>query len=297
MISLLRLRRLTALFALALLVAAPSSATAQEASPAKYKVVTERNVMVPMTDGTLLAIDIYRPDAPGKFPALVERTPYDKTKSSEIQVSAHTFFAERGYIFLVQDTRGRFKSEGTFIHHQPHVKGVPGESTDTYDTIDWLLKNVPNNNGRVGQWGISLAGWHAAMGMIDAHPALKAFEAQIGESLSAAAVKDEPDPPPVRGKVCDRTTVEQDIAGVRVFESGERAQHRRLPAARRPEQRDEFARRDGEREVAHGRHTPAAVHRVGLREREDLERLRRKGIHAVLLIRSRQSPPVNRGTP
>ena len=67
-----------------------------------------------MTDGTRLAIDIYRPDAPGKFPALVERTPYDKTKSSEIQVGAHTFFAERGYVFLVQDTRGRFASEGTF---------------------------------------------------------------------------------------------------------------------------------------------------------------------------------------
>ena len=70
--------------------------------------------MVPMSDGTRLAIDIYRPDAPGKFPALVERTPYDKTKSSEIQVGAHTFFAERGYVFLVQDTRGRFASEGAF---------------------------------------------------------------------------------------------------------------------------------------------------------------------------------------
>ena len=75
---------------------------------------------------------------------------------------------------------GKFKSEGEFIHHSPIVKGStrPNESTDTYDTIDWLVKNVPNNNGRVGQWGISWAGWEVSMGMIGAHPALKASSPQ-----------------------------------------------------------------------------------------------------------------------
>jgi len=171
MISLLRLRRLTALFALALLVAAPSSATAQEASPAKYKVVTQRNVMVPMTDGTLLAIDIYRPDAPGKFPALVERTPYDKTKSSEIQVSAHTFFAERGYIFLVQDTRGRFASEGKFY---PFLDDGWLQNRDGYDTVQWIAQQ-PWSEGTVGVLGGSYTGQHAYMIAPTQPPALQAM--------------------------------------------------------------------------------------------------------------------------
>ena len=89
-------------------------------------------------------------------------------------------FAREGYIFVYQDTRGKFKSEGEFVHHVPFVKGSPkpNESTDTWDTIDWLVKNVPNNNGRVGQWGISWAGWEVSQGMIDAHPALKASSPQ-----------------------------------------------------------------------------------------------------------------------
>ena len=69
--------------------------------------------------------------------------------------------------------------KGQFIHHLPFDRsGTPNESTDTYDTIEWLLKNVPNNNGRVGQWGISWDGWETSMGMIDAHPALKASSPQ-----------------------------------------------------------------------------------------------------------------------
>jgi putative CocE/NonD family hydrolase len=89
-------------------------------------------------------------------------------------------FTDEGYIFVYQDTRGRFRSEGEFVHHAPYVKGSgkANESTDTYDTIEWLLKNVPNHNGRVGQYGISLAGWHASMGLIDAHPALRASSPQ-----------------------------------------------------------------------------------------------------------------------
>jgi predicted acyl esterase len=89
-------------------------------------------------------------------------------------------FAKEGYIFVYQDTRGKFKSEGEFVHHVPFTRdpAKPNESTDTWDTIDWLVKNVPGNNGRVGQYGISWAGWEVSMGMIDAHPALKASSPQ-----------------------------------------------------------------------------------------------------------------------
>jgi putative CocE/NonD family hydrolase len=143
----------------------------------------KREVQIPMRDGVKLFTIIYTPkDASQRYPFLMTRTgygipPYGPDAYRQV-LGPNAAFTDEGYIFVYQDTRGRFKSEGTFVHHQPHVKGVPGESTDTYDTIDWLLKNVPNNNGRVGQYGISLAGWHAAMGMIDAHPALKASSPQ-----------------------------------------------------------------------------------------------------------------------
>ena len=115
--------------------------------------------MVPMADGTRLAIDIYRPDAPGKFPALVERTPYDKTKSSEIQVGAHTYFAERGYVFLVQDTRGRFASEGTFY---PFLDDGWLRNRDGYDTVQWIAQQ-PWSDGKVGVLGGSYTGQTAYM--------------------------------------------------------------------------------------------------------------------------------------
>ena len=88
-----------------------------------------------------------------------------------------------GYIFVYQDVRGRYMSEGDFVNMRPHRAAKHGptdidESTDTYDTIDWLVKNVPNNNGKVGMWGISYPGFYTAAGMIDAHPALKAASPQ-----------------------------------------------------------------------------------------------------------------------
>jgi putative CocE/NonD family hydrolase len=143
----------------------------------------KREVHIPMRDGVRLFTIIYTPkDQRETYPFLMTRTgygipPYGPDTYRAV-LGPNSAYANEGYIFVYQDTRGRFRSEGTFIHHQPHVKGVPGESTDTYDTIEWLLKNVPNHNGRVGQWGISLAGWHASMGMIDAHPALKASSPQ-----------------------------------------------------------------------------------------------------------------------
>jgi putative CocE/NonD family hydrolase len=96
-------------------------------------------------------------------------------------------YAREGFIFVYQDVRGKFKSEGNFVVMKPHkeVKRGPqdtDESSDTYDTIEWVLKNIPNHNGRVGQWGISYPGWQTVMGMIDAHPALKASSPQASPS-------------------------------------------------------------------------------------------------------------------
>ena len=92
-------------------------------------------------------------------------------------------FGNEGYIVVYQDVRGRWMSEGEFVNMRPHKDEKQGpqdidESTDTFDTIDWLIKNIPNNNGKVGMWGISYPGFYTAAGMIDAHPALKAASPQ-----------------------------------------------------------------------------------------------------------------------
>jgi putative CocE/NonD family hydrolase len=160
--------------ALALGLAAPSApAQRQDPNPGetRYKIAAEHDVMVSMTDGTLLATDIYRPDAPGKFPALIERTPYDKTKSSEIQVNAHSFFAERGYVFLVQDTRGRYASEGEFY---PFLDDAWLENRDGYDTVQWIARQ-PWSDGTVGVLGGSYTGQTAYMIAPTQPPAMKAL--------------------------------------------------------------------------------------------------------------------------
>ena len=144
--------------------------------------------MIPMRDGVRLFTIIYSPkDASAKYPIMLFRTPYsiapygpDRYRS-RLGPSVH--FAREGYIFAYQDVRGKFKSEGTFDVMKPIKTGRRGpadtdESTDTYDTIEWLLANVRNHNGRVGQWGISYPGWQTVMGMVDAHPALKASSPQ-----------------------------------------------------------------------------------------------------------------------
>jgi putative CocE/NonD family hydrolase len=145
----------------------------------------KREVSIPMRDGVKLFTIIYSPrDAGERYPILMTRTaygigPYGADAYRDV-LGPNNEFAKEGYVFVYQDTRGKFKSEGEFVHHVPYVKGsaTPNESTDTWDTIDWLVKNVANNNGRVGQWGISWAGWEVSQGMIDAHPALKASSPQ-----------------------------------------------------------------------------------------------------------------------
>ena len=139
--------------------------------------------MIPMRDGIKLFTIVYAPkDQSRKYPFLITRTAYgiqpyglDNYRNT---VGPNNDFAREGYIVVYQDCRGEFRSEGEFIHHRPIVKGQVNESTDTYDTIEWLLKNIPNHNGRVGQWGISWGGWEVSQGMIDAHPALKASSPQ-----------------------------------------------------------------------------------------------------------------------
>ncbi len=142
-------------------------------------------IMIPMRDGAKLFTIVYAPkDQSQKYPLLMTRTaygipPYGPDAIKPV-IGPNNEFAREGYIVVYQDARGRFKSEGEFIHHKPIEKGTgkPDEGTDTYDTIDWLIKNIPNNNGRVGTWGISWAGWEVAQGMIGAHPALKAASPQ-----------------------------------------------------------------------------------------------------------------------
>jgi uncharacterized protein len=142
-------------------------------------------MMIPMRDGVKLFTIVYTPrDRSQTYPILITRTAYGippyGPENYRAVIGPNNDFAREGYIVVYQDARGKFKSEGEFIHHRPILEGPNeiNESTDTYDTIDWLIKNVPNNNGRVGQWGISWGGWEVSQGMINAHPALKASSPQ-----------------------------------------------------------------------------------------------------------------------
>ena len=152
----------------------------------------KRDVAIPMRDGVKLFTSIYAPRDPARgHPILLTRTPYSAAPYGPDAyprfLGPGRRFAEAGYVFVTQDVRGRYHSEGHFIHMTPHRTTKHGaadvdESTDTYDTIDWLIKNVPGNNGRVGLWGISYGGFFAAAGMIDAHPALKAVSPEAPQT-------------------------------------------------------------------------------------------------------------------
>lgn len=177
--------RVALLFAVAVAVVIGSGRAQESQGPADVRAsYLKQEVMVPMRDGTKLFTIIYSPrDTTLRYPFMLTRTAYGiapyGADNYRAVVGPSEQFTREGYIFVYQDARGRFKSEGTFVHHLPFDRsGRPNESTDTYDTIEWLLKNVPNHNGRVGQWGISWDGWETSMGMIDAHPALKASSPQ-----------------------------------------------------------------------------------------------------------------------
>jgi uncharacterized protein len=140
--------------------------------------------MIPVRDGIRLHTVIFTPkNQKEPLPFLFYRTPYGVNKKISPDKDIYVKdMADEGYIFVYQDIRGRYLSEGTFeMMRFTRDKNDPGaidESTDTYDTIEWLLKQVPNNNGKVGMYGVSYVGWTTIMGANDPHPALKAVSQQ-----------------------------------------------------------------------------------------------------------------------
>src|ERR1700712_1303489 len=160
---------------------------AQTDTITEYKKIS---TMIPMRDGVKLFTVILAPaDAKKTVPVLIQRTPYgadipipdDSTFKTSL-LGSNYILAREGYIFVYQDIRGKYKSEGSMQIHQPLIhavkKGSVDESTDTWDSIDWLIKNVPGNNGKAGIFGISYPGWLALVGSVDPHPALKAASEQ-----------------------------------------------------------------------------------------------------------------------
>ena len=145
-------------------------------------VFTFQEVMIPVRDGVHLQTVILTPvNQTGPLPILLERTPYGVPAKEPTTIQDRwKELAKDGYIFVIQNLRGRFKSEGTFSlssYVDPDPKAT-NETSDAYDTIDWLVKNVPQNNGRVGIYGVSYDGLTAALTLLHPHPALKAVSEQ-----------------------------------------------------------------------------------------------------------------------
>jgi putative CocE/NonD family hydrolase len=141
------------------------------------------NIMIPMRDGVKLHAEIWRPkNVATTLPILLQRSPYGFELPTDQRFFAVQFkeLAKEGFIFVLEDIRGRFGSEGQFVMLRPKATkpGAIDEATDTYDSIDWLIKNVAQNNGKVGIFGVSYLGWTTAMSTINPHPALKAISVQ-----------------------------------------------------------------------------------------------------------------------
>ncbi|HEY4208685.1 MAG TPA: CocE/NonD family hydrolase, partial [Puia sp.] len=151
---------------------------------------SKQEVYIPMRDGVRLFTVIYIPkhQAAGPYPFLMLRTPYSAGPYGDSayrgSLGPNAALSREPFIFVYQDVRGRYMSEGSFQEMTPHKEGKkPGdgqtdESSDTWDTVDWLLKNIKGNNGRVGIWGISYPGFYASASLPDAHPAIKAVSPQ-----------------------------------------------------------------------------------------------------------------------
>ncbi len=157
-----------------------SPSLAAQGGPDSTPGYTEERRMVPMRDGVRLNTLVYSPRGGAEgLPFLMMRTPYgiDGAAPRLFRSYLKELAAER-YVIVLQDIRGRYRSEGQFLMNRPlDPKGVD-ETSDTYDTVEWLLKNMPANNGRVGVLGISYPGWLAAMAGINPHPAVKAISPQ-----------------------------------------------------------------------------------------------------------------------
>lgn len=160
---------------------------------AKQKYIKEHytkfEYMIPMRDGVRLFTQVFTPKEGGQsYPLLLNRTPYEvppygiENYPTQLGPGQTELFVKEGFIFVRQDVRGKGHSEGTYVHVRPinPNKGPKeiDESSDTYDTLEWLVKHVPNNNGKAGIYGISYPGFYSTMGAIDAHPSLKAASPQ-----------------------------------------------------------------------------------------------------------------------
>ena len=167
---------------------------------------TKQEVMIPMRDGIKLFTSIYIPkDQAEQHPILMKRTPYScypygEGKFMPVWHSYQMAYAKENYILVTQDVRGRFMSEGDFVDVRPFIpmKKRPNdidESSDTYDAISWMIKNIANNNGKVGVFGISYPGFYSTMAAASNHPALKAVSPQapvtdwfIGDDFQGAGL-------------------------------------------------------------------------------------------------------------
>ncbi|MGA9590157.1 MAG: CocE/NonD family hydrolase [Salegentibacter sp.] len=160
----------------------------------EYKVsdnYDKQEVDIPMRDGIKLHTTIYSPkDHSEKYPILMQRTPYSSRPYGKDQfrskIGPNEYLMKQGNIIVYQDVRGRWMSEGKYDNMRAYIPNKKGkqidEASDTYDTIDWLVKNVENNNGRVGIWGISYPGFYATYSLLSRHPALKAVSPQASIS-------------------------------------------------------------------------------------------------------------------
>lgn len=181
-------RRGLGLFLFGVLLGLSLTTMGQQANlSARYE---KREAQIPMRDGVKLHVSIYSPrDRSQTYPIMLNRTPYSCQPYGEDKypnrIGPSTIMENEGYIFVKCDVRGRWNSEGTYDNMRPHVPHSEGisESSDTYDTIEWLLANVPNNNGRVGISGISYPGFYSAAALPEHHPALVAAspQAPIGD--------------------------------------------------------------------------------------------------------------------
>ena len=162
---------------------------------AEYDVAANYNkkeVDIRMRDGLKLHTTIYSPkDTSQEYPILMSRTPYSSRPYGEDQlrskIGPNEYLMKQGNIIVYQDVRGRWMSQGVYDNMRAFIPNKKGkkqvdEASDTYDTIDWLVKNVKNNNGRVGIWGISYPGFYSTYSLLDSHPALKAVSPQASIS-------------------------------------------------------------------------------------------------------------------
>ena len=182
------IRLKTLLIAFALLITGFTSNAQQTDSAYIRENFIKLETNIPMRDGVKLFTAIYIPKEKNqKYPFLLSRTPYTVAPYGEgnykTSLGPSPGLLKEGFIFVYQDVRGKWMSEGEFVDVRPHIKNKKGkkdvdENSDTYDTIDWLLKNVKPNNGKVGMYGISYPGFYSTTSLPDAHPALKAVSPQ-----------------------------------------------------------------------------------------------------------------------